>query len=90
MHYRMAACGVQGLPAGRECEATGLYLFSVFAWHCLAGPRAKRAFARPRLSSGLPFGGSIFYGGPEFIVDELDNSIKIKGLAARLSLWRAV
>jgi hypothetical protein len=42
------------------------------------------------VSSGLPFGSSIFYGGFEFIVDELDNSIKIKGLAGRLSLWRAV
>jgi hypothetical protein len=32
----------------------------------------------------------IFYGAPAFAVGGLDNSIEIKGLAAALSLWRAV
>jgi hypothetical protein len=40
-------------------------------------------------SSGLPFGGLIFYGAPAFAVGGLDNSIKIKGLSVALSLWRA-
>ena len=77
-------------PPGASARQRAYIFFSVFAWHCLAGPRAKRAFARLRLSSGLPFDGSIFYGGAEFVVDEVDNSINIKGLAVSLSLWRAV
>ena len=56
----------------------------------LSGQGSSITIAPRGVSSGLPFGGLIFYGGFEFIVDELDNSIKIKGLAGRLSLWRAV
>jgi hypothetical protein len=41
-------------------------------------------------SSGLPFDGLIFYGAVGFAMGELDNSIKIKGLLAALSLWRAI
>jgi hypothetical protein len=44
----------------------------------------------PRLSSGLPFDGLIFYGALGFAIGELDNSIKVKGLAAVISLWRAI
>jgi hypothetical protein len=88
MGWRHVAC--KDCPRGASARQRA-YIFFPFlrgtAWrgHAPSAPLPARVF-----SSGLPFGGLIFYGGPEFIVDELDNSIKIKGLAACLSLWRAV
>jgi hypothetical protein len=51
--------------------------------------RRKQRLCPPfRLSYGLPFVGSIFYGAAGFVIDELSNSIKIKGLAGCRRLWR--
>jgi hypothetical protein len=53
--------------------------------------RRKQRLCPPfRLSYGLPFVGPIFYGAAGFVIDELSNSIKIKGLAVGQNLWRAV